>query len=505
MSARFYNLNPQFYLSIFTQNKATKKSPFDFKRSLKKALFGNHQYFILDESFLKDKKQEHYFEKTLETGLKPVLQLTVSGFYHYNSQLKLMRDKYKQSILFNIIFDDVKQLTLNDLKSFLPQMFFSYVVTKKNRRESFKQKLPKEIIDKMECLFPYKESFFDPFLKASQVYKFIKKQGAVSPYSSEIYDYRIAEDMDLGPCTLPFAENKIPSSKKATFSIIIPSYNRKKQLINTLKYLSQQNYPRDEYEIILVDDGSTDNTRSAVRNFMKQYPSLQMKAIHFPRVLEKKIFSARFRAGLARNLGSRYSEGEILAFLDSDILVPPDYLQQLKKEHESADLILLKRHHLKEKTPIEDLFFNQTKLKEKNYIIKDSYWDNFYKKGFDQVKTPWKYVCTYGLSLRKKDFEELGAFGKNFIFYGFEDTDLGYRMLKKNKKLLLSKIDVYHQAPTKNQEKLNIFLRHKLLSKTAKILFYKHLDPEIYEEMISYMTQHRGLYYFFPFLKNLFN
>ena len=506
MNQKFYNLEPQFYLITQKKLKKTKKSSFDFKRNLKKALSGNYTGLLFNEHFLDDKNLDSFFAETLKKGLKPVLQISSQSLKDKKKSLHQLNIKYKNSLLFNIIFEDINTLPLKDIRAFFPHVFFTYIVTKINKKIPFKQKLPKEFLKKTELYFPYKECLFDSFLTPKQVYKFIKKQGPIQPCQSEIYDSRIAQDIDLEPLTRPFAENKIPqSSKKIFFSIVIPSYNNKTQLINTLKNLALQNYPRDEYEVILVDDGSTDRTKKAVKHFMDQYPSLNLKAIYLPRVMERKTGDGRFRAGIARNLGGKYSEGEILAFLDSDILVPSDYLEQLKKEHQKADVVLLKRYHLKTGSPIKNLPFDHKQLKKWYYIQDKNYWGTFYEKGFDFVQTPWKYICTYGLSLFKKDFQSVGAFGKNFIFYGFEDTDLGYRLFKRNKKFLLSDIRVYHQSPFQKQQRYtqNPLSRHKQLSKTAKIFFYKHLDPKIYEEMKIYMHQHRGFYYFFPFLRSL--
>ena len=503
MDIKFYNLDPG--LSLYLWNKhipKEKKSPLDFQRSLKKALSGNYTGLLFGENILEDKKRDDYLQKSLEEGFTPAIQITVPVFFSKKNFIQELNAQYSPSLFFNMIFDDVDRLPLEDIKPFLPQFLFTYVITKRNKNILFKQKLPKEALKTTEILFPYKERLFDPFLTPRQVYKFIKRQGPLQAFQKEIYDSRIVPDMDLEPLTKPFLENSTPKKiKKILFSIIIPSYNNKNQILNTLKALAEQNYPRNEYEIILVDDGSTDNTKWAVKNFMKQYPSLNMKSIFFPRVVERKQGDSRFRAGIARNLGVKHSEGKILAFLDSDIVTPPSYLSELKKEHEKADVILLKRYHLKPKAPVKYISFDHQKLEKWYYIEEKNYWGAFYEKGFDNVKSPWKYICTYGLSLLKADFQEAGAFGKNFVFYGFEDTDLGYKLFKKKKKFLLSSIKVYHQAQEDESKSYSFLRRHSQLSKTAKIFFYKHLDPKIYEELKVYMSQSRGFFYFFPFLK----
>ena len=450
------------------------------------------------EQVSEDSQLQKTPEQTRENNiyLKPVLQITARQFNKYKKQILCLNQTFKNNLDFHFIYENDKQIPVKELEVFNNSIFYVQLVTKKS-----KNKLDIKKDNKHWLYFPYKKHLFDPFLTPRQAVKFIKKCPHIPVYPTEVYDSRIPQDMDLEPCILPFTQNSL-LNKKIYFSVIIPSYNSKTELINSLKYLAQQDFPRNEYELIAVDDGSSDNTRSALADFVKQHPSLNIKALHFPRVIERKTGDSRFRAGLARNLGAKHSSGKLLAFLDSDILTPPHYLASLKKDHEKADLVLLKRYHLKPKAPIEDLFSAYKNLKGFYYIEDKKYWGAFYKKGFEQVKCPWKYVCTYGLSLSKKDFIESGAFGKNFIFYGFEDTDLGYRLFKQNKKFLLSDIEVYHQTASDKAvgNWSYALLRQKQLAKTAKIFFYRHLQPDIYKELNIYMRQERPLSYFFPFL-----
>ena len=508
MNQKFYSLNPQFYLSLWNENtnqafSNNKLKSQEFEHKLKKAVSGWHNQLLFDSSFLENPNFNLYIKKTLERNIKPALQITPPFFRKYKDQILTLNKSRKNNLDFHLICDDDNQIPIKEIKNLNSSIHYVWIITKKNKAKLLKSSMFKNGTSKSWLYFPYKKHLFDSFLTPRQIYKFINKEPKLPVYPVEVYDSRIPQDMDLEPCTLPFIQNSLPTNKAIYFSIIIPSYNSKTELINTLKHLAKQDFPRDEYEVIAVDDGSADDTRSALANFVKQHPSLNIKALCFPRVIERKAGDSRFRAGLARNLGAKHSLGKFLAFLDSDILTPPDYLKQLQKEHKKADLILLKRYHLKPKAPIEDLFSSHRNLKGFYYIEEKRYWGSFYQKGFDQVDCPWKYVCTYGLSLSKKDFVECGAFGKNFVFYGFEDTDLGYRLFKKNKKFLLSDIEVYHQAshdtPSKNWN--YDLLRQKQLAKTAKIFFYRHLEPEIYKELNIYMRQELSLSYFFPFLK----
>lgn len=95
-------------------------------------------------------------------------------------------------------------------------------------------------------------------------------------------------------------------------SIVVPTYNRAHLIADTLKSLQKQNY--DQYEIIVVDDGSTDNTEEVV------------KALADSRTQYVKKNNAERAA--ARNFGASMAKGEYVNFFDSDDLALPNHLAE---------------------------------------------------------------------------------------------------------------------------------------------------------------------------------
>lgn len=95
------------------------------------------------------------------------------------------------------------------------------------------------------------------------------------------------------------------------FSVIIPVYNREKRVRNAIRSILEQGYAH--FEILVVDDGSTDKTADAVKEFSD------------PRV--KYFFQENKERAAARNTGTRNATGDFITFLDSDDEFLPDHLQ----------------------------------------------------------------------------------------------------------------------------------------------------------------------------------
>ena len=100
-------------------------------------------------------------------------------------------------------------------------------------------------------------------------------------------------------------------------SVIICTYNRDKYIYNVLKSLADNTLSHDRYEIVLVDNNCTDNTRSECDRLIHDFPDVRFR------------YFVETNQGLshARNRGIRESAGDILVYVDDDALVNKEYLQ----------------------------------------------------------------------------------------------------------------------------------------------------------------------------------
>jgi glycosyltransferase involved in cell wall biosynthesis len=183
--------------------------------------------------------------------------------------------------------------------------------------------------------------------------------------------------------------NKIYGTKKPVFSVIIPLYNKEKYIKRAINSVLKQTY--QNFEIIVINDGSTDNSLSVI------------KSIKDKRV---KIFNQKnLGVSNARNKGIKKAKGEYIAFLDADDKFLNNYLETivqliLKYPNNSFFGTAFKKVYKNNDTEICD--FNFGKKSEKTFIVKDLI--------SAVVKNKKFFIHISSIVIKKEIFDEIGYF-----------------------------------------------------------------------------------------------
>jgi len=108
------------------------------------------------------------------------------------------------------------------------------------------------------------------------------------------------------------------AKKNYTISLIIPAYNEGKTIARTIKSIFEIDYPYIK-EVIVVNDGSTDNTKEIVSKLLKKYSKLKL-------INNKKNLG---NAAKSQNVGLKYATGELIAVLDADSYPSKDSIKKM--------------------------------------------------------------------------------------------------------------------------------------------------------------------------------
>lgn len=255
----------------------------------------------------------------------------------------------------------------------------------------------------------------------------------------------------------PLIENvtKFGSSEKSPvlFTIIIPTYNRYELLAKTINAISKQkNVSTNEFELMIVDNGSTDKTKDTIENFTKQNREVNVTYIR----LKKNC-----GADSARNIGVLYSVGPLIAFTDDDCIVPPDWLSEFNKEFDADPKI----------SGVGGYKMPRSTRKNLDIYHKFLMWGHFTSPHI-RTKEPSLSSNRCGLTAnvcyRRDIFEKYGGFNFYFKRIGFEEFKI--RLRKSGLKLLYEPKMVEHFAYFTFQEhilklfpqSLSRYLLHKL-------------------------------------------
>lgn len=188
-------------------------------------------------------------------------------------------------------------------------------------------------------------------------------------------------------------------------SVVIPTFNSKNYLMRTIESLSAQSYLKDKYEIIVVDDGSTDGTRQCFDWLQKEHSSNL-----------KYFYQENKGPSSARNLGVKNARAEIIAFIDSDCIASERWIEEIVKGYGDNKVAGIGGTIVA--TPSDgkmSQYCAYTKMNEKPKID----------------KTGIVYLITGNASFRKSCLNLVGGFDERYDFPGGEDPDLCYRIKKK--------------------------------------------------------------------------
>lgn len=189
-------------------------------------------------------------------------------------------------------------------------------------------------------------------------------------------------------------------------SVIIPVYNGERYIERCLDALMESSHPA--FEIIVVDDCSTDETTVKARR-------KGAIILHPPQ---------QSGTAFARNLGAQHANGDILLFIDSDVLVKKDTIKQVVS------------NFLRYPEMAAMFGSYDDEPEEKNFISQyRNLFHHFQHQQSGKEATTFWGGCG---AIRKKIFEEMGGFNhKRYIKPSIEDIELGYRLRKKGYRILL--------------------------------------------------------------------
>lgn len=464
-----------------------------FDQSLRKAISGEYSAIILPEHSPLHSDFEANLSKIQAAGLRAILQLDSRELHRFLAASFVWFVPERVSLQVKLNHMSLDWSWLRDWKK--NDSFFHIVIHMGSTRlaHSVMDQIPSDFDEDLHFYFESTgANKVSPRSIARMAEKWREHRREIawkSPIGIDIFEPRIDAKMELESLVEPIFERVLNSAPRA--SIVIPIYNNHASILNVLNHLLLQNLQKKEFQLVLVDDGSTDESLKLILNFAQEH-DLDITVLSFPRPGSRKMGDSQFRAGVARNLGVKWARGEYLIFLDADILVPPRFIEKTLLLHAEYDLVQWRREYLKKSvSPMTAEYALLTS--EDTYIPEGGYWHQFYatseSQGWNSLDHRWKYVCTYALSIKKSIFKQAGWFRKTYCFYGFEDTDLGWRLSSAGLRFYLHQQPVFHlyHETSRSEYKNSIFRRQSLLSKTAEIFYYNNLSPEIYSVFKSFL------------------
>lgn len=208
------------------------------------------------------------------------------------------------------------------------------------------------------------------------------------------------------------------------YSIVVPTYNDPINLRRCLQSLQhQQGIARDDWEVLVVDNGSEKRTSQAIEAFQT---SLPLRYLYIPRTSD----SNRSRA---RNRAIRAARGEVIIMIDGDQIAAPNVVALHRDAHRAQhDIAAVGSRSRLRLGAYDDVMLSQRFATEAmppidRIDIRDR---SFGVLGVDleDLETAWHYFWSMNASVRRSALLDVGLFDESFRGWGLEDSELGYRL-----------------------------------------------------------------------------
>jgi glycosyltransferase involved in cell wall biosynthesis len=252
------------------------------------------------------------------------------------------------------------------------------------------------------------------------------------------------------------------------FSVVIPTYNRKPILEKCLKALEHQVFDPSlvaGYEVVVVDDGSTDRTVAWLQT-TPEFPHVQ-------------LFEQNHQGpAAARNLGVEQAKGDTIIFIDSDLVVTKCFLQSHAQTLQAS---------------MRDL--GSDRLFTYGRVINTCNFDNPTAEPYKVTDFSAAFFATGNVAIARHWLIEAGLFDTRFQLYGWEDLELGVRLKNLGLKLFKCPAAVgYHWHPAFTLSQIPRMIDQEIQRGKMGVLFYQKHPTFDVRMMIQMTILHRILW-----------
>ncbi|MEI6614967.1 MAG: glycosyltransferase family A protein [Cyanobium sp. ELA507] len=251
-------------------------------------------------------------------------------------------------------------------------------------------------------------------------------------------------------------------------SVVIPTYNRLPILRQCLEALERQELaaPIERFEVVLVDDGSTDDTVAWLEANAASLPHLRL------------IRQDHGGPAEGRNNGVEQAKGDVVVFIDSDLVVLPDFLVCHARALEQRW-----RHRGNR------LCFTY------GAVVNTARFENPTSEPHKLGDVSFAYFATGNVAIDKQVLEQAGLFDTAFRLYGWEDLELGERLRRMGVELVRCPRAVgYHWHPALSLDQIPRLIQVERERAKMGLVFYRKHPSRRVRFIIQYTWLHRLLW-----------